>query len=201
MATNSRTSRRSKQKKQKKSIWKRLLKYTSLFILLACIIGGGFFIYFIVTAPDLDPDKLDVPYAAQLYDQDGNQFADMGEENRVKDNYDDLPEELIDAVVATEDSRFYKHKGIDLRRIGGASKANIQHGNGAEGTRTITHQFEKQMHLASDKSMKFKVQEQCRARKLEQQYAKEGPMETYLNEDFYCGNEYDVAKAAEVPLD
>src|SRR5699024_11283781 len=104
-------------------ICKLIYKYTPLFFFLASIICGVLYIYYIVTAPDLDPDKLDVPYAAQLYDQDGNQFADMEEENRVKVNYDDLPEELIDAVVATEDSRFYKHKGIDLRRIGGAIKA------------------------------------------------------------------------------
>src|SRR5690625_2318854 len=201
MATNSRTSRRSKQKKQKKSIWKRLLKYTSLFILLACIIGGGFFIYFIVTAPDLDPDKLDVPYAAQLYDQDGNQFADMGEENRVKVNYDDLPEELIDAVVATEDSRFYKHKGIDLRRIGGAIKANIQRGFGAEGASTITQQVVEQMFLTPDKSIKRKVQEQWLALKLERQYSKEEIMEMYLNKNFYGGNAYGVGKAAEVYFD
>src|SRR5699024_11552707 len=139
----------------------------------ACIIGGGFFIYFIVTAPDLDPDKLDVPYAAQLYDQDGNQFADMGEENRVKVNYDDLPEELIDAVVATEDSRFYKHKGIDIRRIGGEIKANIQRGFGEEGDRIIIQQVVKYIFFIPDKSIYRKVHEQWLALKLERQYSKE----------------------------
>src|SRR5699024_941201 len=147
-------------------------KYTSLFILLACIIGGGFFIYFIVTAPDLDPDKLDVPYAAQLYDQDGNQFADMGEENRVKVNYDDLPEELIDAVVATEDSRFYTHKAIEPRRIGAAIKANIRRGAGAEGASPITQPVVEQMFRTPDKSMQRKGQEQWRAFKLEPHYSK-----------------------------
>src|SRR5699024_9080371 len=177
MATNSRTSRRSKQKKQKKSIWKRLLKYTSLFILLACIIGGGFFIYFIVTTPDLDLDKLDVAYAAQLYDQDGNHLSVMGDENSVKVNYDDLAEELIGSVVATEDTRFYKDNGMDRRRIGGVIKANIQRGFGAEGASTITQQVVEQMFLTPDKSIKRKVQEQWLALKLERQYSKEEIME------------------------
>src|SRR5699024_4818316 len=104
---------------EERALWQQILvlqvevnkknrNYLFHLILFVFIIVGGYFIYFIVSAIDLDPDKLDVSYAAQLYDQDGNQFADMGEENRVKVNYDDLPEELIDAVVATEDSRFYK---------------------------------------------------------------------------------------------
>lgn len=201
MATNSRTSRRKQKDKKKKSIWKQLLKYISLFILLCFIAVGGFFLYFIITAPDLDPDKLDVPYAAVLYDKDGEQFADMGEENRIKVDFEDLPEELIEAVIATEDSRFYKHKGIDLRRIFGAIKANIQRGFGAEGASTITQQVVEQMFLTPDKSIKRKVQEQWLALKLEREYSKEEIMEMYLNKNFYGSNAYGVGKAAEVYFD
>src|SRR5699024_12659439 len=112
-------------------------------------------------------NALDGPSAAERYVQDGQQVADMGEEYRGKVNYDDLPEELIDAVVATEDSRFYKHKGIDLRRIGGAIKANIQRGLGAEGASTISQQVVEQMCFTPDKAHKRTVQKQWLAVKLE----------------------------------
>src|SRR5699024_11848191 len=108
-------------------------------------------------------------------------FADMGEENRVKVNYDDVPEELIDAVVATEDSRFYKHKGIDLRRIGGAIKANIQRGFGAEGASTITQQVVEQMFLTLDKSIKRKVQVHWIYLYFVRQYSKIYIMKYYMN--------------------
>src|SRR5699024_11698950 len=98
--------------------------------------------------------------------------------------------ELIDAVVATEDSRFYKYKGIDLRRIGGGIKANILRGFGAEGASTITQQVVEQMFLTPDKSIKRKVQEQWLALKLDRQYSKEEIMEMYLNKNFYGGNAY-----------
>lgn len=177
------------------------MKSILLFILLCTVILGGVFIYFIATAPKLDLEKLDVPYSAQFYDKDGDQFADIGDENRTKIKYDDLPEELIDAVTATEDVRFFKHKGIDPRRIASAVKANIQRGFGAEGASTITQQVVEQMFLTPDKTIKLKVQEQWLALKLEREYTKEEIMEMYLNKIFYGSNAYGVAKAAEVYFD
>lgn len=201
MATNTRTARRQKKQKQKKPLWKNIMKAILLAIVACAVVIGGIFIYFIATAPKLDPEKLDVPYSTQFYDKEGNQFADKGEENRIKINYDDVPQELIDAVTATEDVRFFKHKGIDMRRIAGAVKANIQRGFGAEGASTITQQVVEQMFLTPDKSLKIKVQEQWLALKLEREYTKEEIMEMYLNKIFYGSNAYGVAKAAEVYFD
>src|SRR5699024_1433193 len=91
------------------------------------------FTYFIATAPKLDVEKLSDPFVSEFYNQDGEFFADIGgAEKRKKITYDELPQVLIDAVVATEDARFFSHPGIDLRRIGGAIKANITQGFGAE---------------------------------------------------------------------
>ena len=160
--TKSRTARRKKQqksKKGKKPVWKRVITYLFAFILLMFLVVGGVFAYFIMTAPKIDIDKLDVAFASQYYDQDGNQFADRGAENRIKIEYDDLPQVLIDAVTATEDVRFFEHKGIDLRRIAGAVKANFQRGFGAEGASTITQQVAENLFLTPEKSIKLKVQE------------------------------------------
>ncbi len=201
MATRkSRTARRKQNKTMKKPLWKKVLMTLLIIFLAMGITGVGVFAFFIGTAPKLDVEKLDVPYASQFYDKDGEPFADIafGAENRVKIGYDDLPQVLIDAVVATEDARFFEHPGIDLRRIGGAIQANIKHGFGSEGASTITQQVVENMFLTPEKSIKLKVQEQWIALKLEREFSKEQILEMYLNKIFYGSNAYGVAKAAEV---
>src|SRR5699024_9684386 len=110
--SNNRKSRVEKRKAtqpKKKFTWKKLMKYA----LLACLLIGltitGIFTYFVATAPKIDVDKLDVPFASELLDQNGDRFASLYDENRRKIEYDDLPQELIDAIIATEDVRFFEH--------------------------------------------------------------------------------------------
>ncbi|HLQ95204.1 MAG TPA: PBP1A family penicillin-binding protein [Pseudogracilibacillus sp.] len=201
MSANSRVNRKNQKKntknKQKKPVWKKIFKFMLLCFILAVIGAGAVTAYFIITAPKLDPDKLQIPYATQYFDKDGEEFADKGEENRKQIEYEELPDELIDAVVATEDSRFFKHKGIDIRRIGGAIKANLTRGFGSEGASTITQQVVEQMYLTPDKSIKRKVQEQWLALQLERKYSKEEILEMYLNKIYYGNNAYGVGKGAE----
>src|SRR5690625_5734376 len=193
----SRTARKKQVTKKKKPLWKKIV-VTIAIVLLVCFIGvDSTFAYFIATAPKIDIDKLDVPYASTVHDKDGEVFADVGTENRTKIQYDDLPEVLIDAVTATEDARFFKHRGIDLRRIGGAIIANIKYGFGAEGASRITQQVVENMFLSPEKTLKLKVQEQWLALQLERKYSKEEIMEMYLNKIYYGANSYGVAKAAE----
>src|SRR5699024_6542968 len=127
-----------------------------------------------------------------FYDKDGNVFADIGTENRTNIKYEDLPDILIDAVIATEDARFFKHRGIDLQRIGSAIIANIKHGFGSEGASTITQQVVENMFLTPEKKLKLKVQEQWLAIKLEREFSKEQILEMYLNTIFYGQNAYGV---------
>src|SRR5699024_7366054 len=101
----------------------------------------------------------------------------------------------------TEDSRYFKHHGIDIRRIGGAIKANITSDFGSEGASTITQQVVENAFLSSDKKLKLKVQEQWLALKLEREYSKEEILEMYLNKIYYGSGAYGVAKAAEIYFD
>lgn len=195
----SRVARRQKQAKPKqKSIAKRVFLIIGIIFLAMFIAGSSLFIYYISTAPELDPEKLSDPFSSQIYDKDGELFAELGNVKRTKVEFDDLPPVLIDAVTATEDARFFDHFGIDLRRIGGAIIANIKRGFGAEGASTITQQVVENAFLTPEKSLKIKVQEQWLALKLEREYSKEQIMEMYLNKIFYGNGAYGVAKAAEV---
>src|SRR5690625_8031618 len=99
--------------KTKKPIWKKILYTLLTLFAVGCLSVFGVFLYFILTAPKLDVSKLDVAYSSQFYNKDGELFADISEEKRIKVQYEDLPEVLIDAITATEDARFFQHSGID----------------------------------------------------------------------------------------
>lgn len=196
--TYSRTARRKKKQQKKKPLWKKILLVIGIAFLAIGIGIGSLFLYYIATAPAIDASKLSDPFSSQYYDMDGDMFAESGSEQRTKIEYDDLPQVLIDAVTATEDARFFKHSGIDIRRIGGAIKANLTGGFGSEGASTITQQVIENAFLSKEKKIKRKVQEQWLALKLEREYSKEQIMEMYLNKIFYGSRAYGVAKASEI---
>lgn len=200
MAENqSRTARRKLRRKKKKSIWKPIFLSILLVILAAGVAAGGIITYWIATAPSIDPSKLSDSYASIILDKDGNEVAmpgEIGGEKRVRVTYDELPQVLIDAVLATEDARFFEHPGIDIRRIGGAIVANIQHGFGSEGASTITQQVVEKSFLSPEKKLSIKVQEAWLALQLERMYSKEEILEFYLNKIFYGNHSYGVAQAA-----
>ncbi|WLV25942.1 PBP1A family penicillin-binding protein [Aciduricibacillus chroicocephali] len=202
MADNgqSRMGRRN-QKKVAKARKRPLVRKIGLIVgivFLTCfLIGGGMLLYFIATSPDIDEAKLSDPFPSQVLDMNKKVVATVGNEKRQKVTYDDLPQELIDAVTATEDSRFFQHHGIDLRRIAGAIKANFTNGFGSEGASTITQQVVERAFLSPDKKISLKVQEQWLALKLEREYSKEEILQMYLNKIYYGSGAYGVAAAAE----
>lgn len=194
-----RTQKRKKERnKKKKPIWKKMILIFLILFGVGAISVAGLFGYYIATAPKLDEELLDLPFASEFLDKDGNVFGDMGAENRVKIEYEDLPDVLIDALIATEDSRFFEHPGIDIKRIFGAVVGNIKNGFGSEGASTITQQVVENMFLTPEKKIKLKVQEQWLALQLERKYSKEEILEMYLNKVYFGSGAYGVGKAAEV---
>ncbi|MCC2251260.1 PBP1A family penicillin-binding protein [Virgibacillus sp. AGTR] len=199
MAENSqsRTARRKQKKSKKKPMWKKIVLSLLIIFVVMGLGAGATAAYWIATAPDIDDAKLSDPLASQILDKDGEVFASLGDKQRTKISYDELPKILIDAVTATEDARFFEHGGIDLRRIGGAIVANITNGFGSEGASTITQQVVEKSFLSPEKKISLKVQEQWLALKLEREYSKEEILEMYLNKIYYGSGAYGVAKAAE----
>ena len=102
------------QRKKKRKIF--LITLLLLFI-IGLIAIGTFIIIIIKDAPEFTEDALYTKEASVLYDINGNVFARLGSEHRIKISYKDLPQVLIDAIIATEDSRFYEHKGVDMARF------------------------------------------------------------------------------------
>lgn len=197
----SRMGRRNEKKvtkARKRPLFKKIMLGVGVFILAMLLIGGSMITYYVATAPDIDAAKLSDPFPSQIYGMDKKLVTTVGNEKRTKVTYDELPQQLIDAVTATEDSRFFQHHGIDVRRIAGAIKANITQGFGAEGASTITQQVVERAFLTPDKKIKLKVQEQWLALKLEREYSKEEILEMYLNKIYYGSGANGVGKAAEI---
>ena len=134
----------SKKKKNNKKI-KKVIVNTFLFLLLIGLIGGIVFaIYIVINAPEFDPDNLFRAEASIVYDKDNNQVTKLGIEKRKKVTYNDLPQVLVDAIIATEDSRYMQHNGFDLPRFLKASFGQVinkitGHGNAGGGS-TLTMQ-------------------------------------------------------------
>ncbi|MDQ0176164.1 penicillin-binding protein 1A [Bacillus chungangensis] len=189
---------KSKKKKRTKAgtIFKRIF-LTVFFLGLACFLSGiGLFAYYASSAPKLDDALLIDPVSSELYDKDGELFTVLAIENRDYIEYDQIPKLLEDAVLATEDSRFYKHNGLDIIRFAGAVLANITRGYGSEGASTLTQQVIKNSFLDPEKTLKRKAQEAWLAFQLERKYTKEEIFEMYVNKILMSGNIYGMETAA-----
>lgn len=161
------------------------------------LIGLGVFFWMVKDAPELDEKLLKDPIASSLLDANGNEFAQIGQSQRIYTKYKDIPPVLEKAVLSTEDARFYDHYGVDFIRFGGAVIANIQDGGYSQGGSTITQQVVKYSFLTFDKTLTRKFQEMWLAIQLERKYTKQEILELYLNKIFYGARSYGVAKAAE----
>ena len=109
----------------------------------------------------------------------------------------DLPQVYLDAVVAVEDKRFYKHPGIDVISIARAIKNDIEAGQLIEGGSTITQQLAKNMYFDQERSITRKVAEVFMAFKLERNYSKKEILELYVNNIYFGDTYYCVADACQ----
>jgi penicillin-binding protein 1A len=179
------------------SLFKKVLFSLLALFVVGTIAGGVTFAVLVSDAPSLDEEKMKTPYSSIVYDKDGNEIAEIGSEKRTYVPIKDIPDNVKNAFLATEDARFYDHHGIDPIRIGGALLANVTGGFGSEGGSTITQQVVKNSLLSHEKTLKRKVQEVWLSLQLERQYSKDEILEMYLNRIYFSPRAYGVGKAAE----
>ncbi len=138
-----------------------------------------------------------LPTASALpvfYDCNGEKI-EIGSDPYVQS--DEVPDFLKNAFVAIEDKRFFKHKGYDIVRIGGALAKNIKAGKIAEGASTITQQLVKNTHLSAERSVKRKLMEIALAVDLEKKYSKDEILNMYMSVIYFGKGSYGVKSAAE----
>lgn len=195
-----------KKKKKVKKVLKIILNIFLLLLLIGLIGGIIFAIYVVTHAPDFNPENLYSTESSILYDRNGNQAGKLGVEKRKNVNYNDLPQVLIDAIIATEDSRFMQHNGFDLPRFLKASAGQVVnkitgHGNAGGGS-TLTMQVSKNNYTSVEDSgfegivRKF-TDIYISIFKLEKNYSKEEIIEFYVNIPFLGNNAYGVEQACQ----
>ena len=197
---------KQKKKKKVKKILKLLLNIFLLLLLIGLIGGIVFAVYIVVKAPNFDPKNLYSTESSIVYDKNGKQITKLGVEKRKNVNYDDLPQVLVDAIIATEDSRFMQHNGFDLPRFLKASAGQVVnkitgHGNAGGGS-TLTMQVSKNNYTSVESSgfegivRKF-TDIYISIFKLEKNYSKEEIMEFYVNIPYLGNNSYGVEQACQ----
>lgn len=159
-------------------------------------IGASVFAFYAAQAPKLDEELLKDPVSSKFYDANGKVFYTMGDQEREHVAYEDIPTSMRDSIIATEDSRFFQHHGIDFVRLGGAVLANFRFGFGSQGGSTLTQQVIKNSFLNNGKTLKRKAQEAYLAIQLEREYSKEEIFEMYFNKVLMSGRIYGFGTAA-----
>ena len=182
----------------------RFLKYIgitflTLFIALF-LLGGGVFLYFVSKAPALSESKLVATTSSKIYDNKNELIADLGAERRVNTQANEIPTDLVKAIVSIEDHRFFDHRGVDTIRIMGAALRNLQGQGGLQGASTLTQQLIKLTYFSTstaDQTISRKAQEAWLAVQLEQKATKQEILTYYINKVYMSNGNYGMQTAAQ----
>ncbi len=190
-----------KHRRRKFRFFYWLLVLIVFFALMIFIAGVGFCYYIVKSAPEFDVEKMFEKEATRIFDASGNLYATLGTEQRQKITYDELPEVLIDAIIATEDSRFFQHNGFDAPRFLKASISQVM-GNGGGGASTLTMQLSKLAFTSTEASgiegiiRKF-TDIYMSVFKMEKNFTKQEIIEYYVNTPCLGGSIYGVKQASQ----
>ena len=182
------------------------MKFVKYFLILAvcCIVLGaasifGLYKYVEPQLPDvatLKDVRLQIPM--QVYSADGELIAQYGEKRRIPLKLDQIPPVMVHAFIATEDSRFYDHHGVDPVGIFRAASIALVSGHASQGASTITQQLARNFFLSPERTLMRKIKEAFLAVRIEQMLTKDEILELYLNKIYLGYRAYGVGAAAQV---
>lgn len=184
------------------SLWKIIHRYfLAVFGIFAImfIVALGFCLVIEMQLPDVEILKeapMQVPL--RVYTQDGALIGEYGENRRIPVSIDQVPRLLIQAILSTEDQRFYSHPGVDVIGLFRAFKVLLGTGQKSQGASTITMQVARNFFLSNKKTYIRKVREILLALKIERSFPKDKILELYLNKVYFGNRAYGVAAAADV---
>lgn len=202
---------KNQTKTTKKSLKDKLAIVVSVFLVLAILVSSSGIAYIAVVisgAPTLDSNDFVMSDSSKLFDSDGNLITDVGYQIRENISYDDMPQVLIDAFVAIEDSRFFEHNGFDIPRFAKAMVENVLSMSFAQGGSTFTMQLVKGTYFETEEAtavrsglagVNRKIKEIYVALQAEKVLSKKRILELYLNRINYGvpGNKRGVQTASQ----
>ena len=191
-------SRGAAPRRRRSWIW-RYRRVLFLFGLLGATAIGG--IAYVIAQVPL-PKDAPLAQTTILTDAAGKQLAVLhGDENRLPVKLNQVPKVLQDAVIASEDRKFYSHAGVDPSGILRATWADLRHHSKVQGGSSITQQYVKNTYVGSQRTLMRKVKEAVIAMKLERKYSKRQILERYLNTIYFGRGAYGVQAAAHAYFD
>lgn len=191
-----------KRRKKKPSFLMRLLRVVMVLFILGILVGvlGVGFIFFrtSLSLPPFDPEKLSSSSNSLMYDGSSNLIYELHSgENRRLISLEQVPDELLHALLATEDRNFYIHHGVDLKGVIRSFVANFITKSYSQGGSTITQQLARQSYLTLEKTYERKIKEILLAFQIESNFSKDEILTFYLNKMNFGAGAYGVQAAAE----
>lgn len=181
----------------------KFVKYFLILVLCCILLGAasiyGLYKYIEPQLPDvatLKDVRLQTPM--QVYSAEGELIAQYGEKRRIPVSLDQIPKLFEQAFIATEDSRFYEHHGIDPIGIFRAASVALMSGRATQGASTITQQLARNFFLSPERTLTRKIKEVFLAIRIEQMMTKDEILALYLNKIYLGYRAYGVGSAAQV---
>ena len=199
---NATTERKAKTVKKKKKgkvkkVFKVLIIIFFVLVIIGVIVAGLLWKNIVDNAPKFDPELLYHQESSIVYDSNGNEIKTLATEKRENITYDELPEVLVNAIIATEDSRFFQHNGFDLLRFVRATLAALT-GQDGGGASTLTMQVSKNTYTSKEVSLTRKFTDIYMAMfQIEKKYTKKEIIEFYVNYPYLGGGAYGVEQACQ----
>ena len=193
---------KQRRRPKKRHFFRKLLLWSFLLGFIVAILGAlagvGVYFYISTDLPHISSlTEYHPPIITTVYSDDGRKIAEFFEERRIIKPFDEMPPALINAFIAAEDSRFYKHKGIDFYSIIRAFLKNLEAGTIVQGGSTITQQVTKSFLLSPERSYTRKLKEAILAYRIDKAFNKEEILYLYLNQIYLGHGAYGVEAAAE----
>jgi len=169
--------------------------------LLLLFLGGGAFVAALIRFQNELPstahlERIEPPSNTRSYDRKGISLGDLFDGDRLIDPFHDMPENLVQAVLATEDRSFYDHWGVQPTALLRAMFANIQRGRTSQGGSTITQQLARNLFLTHERTLTRKIKEALLTIRLERIYSKDEILGMYFNQIYYGNGAHGARSAA-----
>ncbi len=180
-----------------RTIKKSIIISLAIFIFIALVGVAGIY-YFSQDLPSLEElEQFEPDIVSTVYSSDGRILTEFGIKNRTLVPLDSIPDYVKDAILSTEDKKFYDHWGMDMRRFFQAVYLNIANGFGSQGASTLTQQLARTLHLNRQETITRKIQELIVAILIERSYSKTEILEMYLNSCFWGHGCYGIQAATD----
>ena len=192
-----------RQKPKRRPLWRRTWVRVVLLVFLLAGTIGWFSVQAYLSEFEKKAETFDLSMLGKfeqssiLFDRGGREIGRLANENRVVIPFKDMPQHLIEALVATEDSRFWDHKGVDYKGIVRAVKDSVMAGRAVSGASTITQQLARNTYGLTERTRERKLLEIKLAERIEKQFTKAEILELYLNRIPFGKGFYGIEAAAQ----